>query len=51
MAGYGTARTFAELIGDKEAAKLLQTTLSEEEETDRTLTKLAKSVINIAAVK
>lgn len=51
MAGYGTARTFAELIGDKEAAKLLQTTLSEEEETDRTLTKLAKSVINVAAVK
>jgi ferritin-like metal-binding protein YciE len=51
IAGYGTARTYAELVGDKDAAKLLQTTLSEEEETDKTLTKLAKSAINIAAVK
>ena len=51
IAGYGTARTLAELVGDKEAAKLLATTLSEEEETDKTLTKLAKSSINAAAAK
>jgi ferritin-like metal-binding protein YciE len=51
IAGYGTVRTYAELVGDKEGAKLLQTTLSEEEETDKTLTKLAKSSINIAAAR
>ncbi len=51
MAGYGCARTYAELLGEKEAAKLLQTTLDEEGETDKKLTKLATSVINIAADK
>jgi ferritin-like metal-binding protein YciE len=51
IAGYGTARTYAELLGDKEAAKLLQTTLQEEEETDKKLTTLAKSSINVAAAK
>ena len=30
MAGYGTARTYAELLGDQEGAKLLQTTFEEE---------------------
>jgi ferritin-like metal-binding protein YciE len=49
IAGYGTARTYAELVGDKEGAKLLQTTLQEEEETDKKLTALAKSSINVAA--
>ena len=49
IAGYGTARTYAELLGDKEGAKLLQTTLQEEEETDKKLTSLAKSSINVAA--
>jgi len=49
IAGYGTARTYAELLGDKEGAKLLQTTLQEEEETDKKLTTLAKSFINVAA--
>ena len=51
IAGYGTARTYAELLGDKEGAKLLQTTLQEEEETDKKLTSLAKSSINVAAAK
>lgn len=51
MAGYGTARTFAELLGDTEGAKLLQTTLDEEGATDEKLTKLAKSTINVAANK
>lgn len=49
MAGYGTARTYAELLGDKEGAKLLQTTLDEEGATDKKLTKLATSAINAAA--
>ncbi len=51
MAGYGCARTYAELLGDKEGAKLLQTTLNEEGETDKKLTKLATTVINLAADK
>ena len=51
MAGYGCARTYAELLGDKEGAKLLQTTLNEEADTDKKLSKLATSVINIAADK
>ena len=51
MAGYGTARTYAELLGDQEGAKLLQTTFEEERQTDQKLTKLAKSAINVAAAK
>ncbi len=48
MAGYGTARTYAELLGDKKGAKLLQTTLDEEGATDKKLTQLAQT-INVAA--
>jgi ferritin-like metal-binding protein YciE len=51
IAGYGTARTYAEMLGDKEGAKLLQATLGEEEETDQKLTQLAKSSINVAAAR
>lgn len=51
MAGYGTARTYAELLGDTAGAKLLQTTLDEEGATDKKLSKLATSAINIAANK
>lgn len=46
MAGYGTLRTFAQMLGHKEAAKLLQETLQEEASTDKLLTVLAKSHIN-----
>jgi len=49
MAGYGCARTYAELLEDPDGAQLLQTTLTEESDTDKKLTKLAKSVINVAA--
>src|SRR4029077_7705379 len=38
MAGYGTARTYGELLGDKEEAKLLSQTFEEEKETDEKLT-------------
>ena len=51
IAGYGTARTYAEMLDDREAVKLLQETLSEEEETDEKLTHLAKSSINVAAAQ
>jgi ferritin-like metal-binding protein YciE len=51
MAGYGSARTYAEIVGDKDGAKLLQTTLTEESDTDKKLTTLATSVINVAAAR
>ena len=49
MAGYGTARTYAELLDDNEGVKLLSQTFKEEKETDEKLTKLAKSAINVSA--
>jgi ferritin-like metal-binding protein YciE len=50
IAGYGCARTYAELLGDKAGARLLNTTLKEEAETDKKLTKLAKLAINLDAM-
>jgi ferritin-like metal-binding protein YciE len=50
MAGYGTVRTFATLLGYEKAAKLLQETLDEEAGADEKLTELANSVINVEAV-
>jgi len=44
MAGYGTVRTYAKLLGQEEMARLLQQTLSEEEEADQKLTQIANSV-------
>ena len=51
MAGYGCARTYARLLGYKEQATLLQTTLNEEGDTDKLLTQLAVGAINIDAVE
>ena len=48
MAGYGTLRQYARLLGDTEAASLLQRTLDEEWETDRKLDVIAESWINPA---
>ena len=48
IAGYGTARTFANLLGQDEAASLLEQALEEEKETDAKLTELAEG-INVAA--
>ena len=48
MAGYGTVRTYAQLLGDKEAQRLLQMTLDEEGDADKKLTKLAER-INVEA--
>jgi ferritin-like metal-binding protein YciE len=48
MAGYGTVRTYAKLLGQDQHAQLLQQTLDEEEEADQTLTKIA-STVNVEA--
>ena len=50
MAGYGCVRTFARLLGEDEAADLLQETLDEEGAADEALTTLAETVINAEAV-
>lgn len=49
IAAYGTLRNWAEMLGESEAANLLQQTLDEEKETDEKLTALAESSINDAA--
>lgn len=49
IAGYGTAATWAKLLGDLEAAKILGQILSEEKKTDEKLTRLAESRINVEA--
>lgn len=43
---YGTMIAWAEQLGMKDAAKLLQQTLEEEKKTDAALSKLAESAIN-----
>jgi ferritin-like metal-binding protein YciE len=48
MAGYGCVRTYAHLLGNDKAARLLQQTLDEEGDTDKALTKLAEK-INVEA--
>jgi ferritin-like metal-binding protein YciE len=50
IAGYGTARTYARMLGNEEAARLLQQTLDEEGETDKKLTQLAESQVNLDAM-
>jgi ferritin-like metal-binding protein YciE len=50
IAGYGCVRTYANLLNHKKAATLLQQTLDEEGETDKTLSKLAEQ-INVSAEK
>ena len=50
MAGYGSARTFAQLLGRTDASELLDETLDEEKEADQLLTEIAESMINERAV-
>jgi ferritin-like metal-binding protein YciE len=51
IAAYGTARTHAEMLGYSKVARLLQQTLNEEGATDKKLTQLAESIINVEAVE
>jgi ferritin-like metal-binding protein YciE len=50
IATYGCLITYAELLGDANSVKLLKQTLSEEENADKTLTRLGEGGINEAAV-
>jgi ferritin-like metal-binding protein YciE len=51
MATYGCLRTIARVLGYEDAATLLQTTLDEEGDADKTLTAIAESYINEEASK
>jgi ferritin-like metal-binding protein YciE len=44
IAGYGTVREFAQLLGEDEHVSLLEQTLEEEKQTDEKLTALAESI-------
>jgi ferritin-like metal-binding protein YciE len=44
MAGYGSVRAFAQLLGKSEMVQLLDATLSEEKAADSKLTQIAKAV-------
>jgi ferritin-like metal-binding protein YciE len=48
IAAYGCVRTYANLLGESDAAELLEETLKEEKETDQKLTELAEE-INVEA--
>jgi ferritin-like metal-binding protein YciE len=50
IASYGSVRTFANLLGQDEAARLLQSTLDEESETNEILNGLAETVVNPEAL-
>jgi len=49
IAAYGCVRTFAQLLGMDDVVELLQETLDEEGNTDKKLTELAESIINVEA--
>jgi ferritin-like metal-binding protein YciE len=44
MAGYGSARDFAKQLGQNEVAALLEETLAEEKNADKTLTSASKQI-------
>ena len=51
IAAYGTARTHANHLGLKKVSRLLQQTLDEEGKTDKKLTQLAESMVNVQAAQ
>jgi Mn-containing catalase len=51
ISGYGSVRSLARLIGEKEVAHLLTHTLGEEESADFLLTSIAKPLLQEAAVE
>lgn len=50
IAGYGSVRTFAQLLGKDRSADLLQATLDEESEANELLNKLAEDIVNPEAL-
>jgi ferritin-like metal-binding protein YciE len=50
ISGYGTVITYAEMLGEKKVAQLLEDTLEEEKKADQKLTQLAETAINARAI-
>src|SRR5262249_55889355 len=50
IAGYGSVRTFAQLLGQDKSADLLQETLDEESDANELLNKLAEDIVNPEAL-
>ena len=48
ISGYGTARAIAEVMGNKQVAKILKTTEDEEGATDKILTTAAEKIMSTA---
>jgi ferritin-like metal-binding protein YciE len=46
IATYGTARTYAQVVGERAVARLLEETLREERAADRKLTQIAEGSVN-----
>lgn len=51
MSSYGAVRTYALLLGEKEAARILQKSLDEQKAVDDRLTELARVLINNDALR
>jgi ferritin-like metal-binding protein YciE len=51
IASYGTARTYATVLGEPEVARLLEDTLKEEKNADVTLTEIAEGKVNNRAAE
>jgi ferritin-like metal-binding protein YciE len=51
IATYGTVRTYAQVLGERGVAKLLEQTLREEKAADRRLTSIAEGAVNKRAAK
>jgi len=49
ISGYGTLRTFAQILGNQDAVRLLSETLKEEEATDKLLTNISQKLLKEAA--
>ena len=51
IAGYGTVRTYAQVLGEKGVAKLMAQTLKEEKAADKKLTGIAEGSVNAQAAR
>lgn len=51
MAAYGTVRTWANILGHNEAARLLEQTLEDEKTADRKLSEIAEGLVNPMAAE
>jgi ferritin-like metal-binding protein YciE len=49
IAGYGCLHTWAQQLGNHEAARLLEQTLNEEKSADQKLNHIAEGMVNVAA--